>query len=671
MAIELHPPHPELGAWRATHQTDEAVTRHLTVVKGGLAIVVGMVVLALPLLATPYPYFVLIALGLAVLVGSALLASQPTSKMITSVWPGWSWRALGRGRVRIDLYADGFVLTDRKGCRAYPWEAIRGLRHPLFRQGNWSRDENASHYAQQASRLVADLPHGEQLVVDELLEHHQELAEELHREVYPRLVRLAAEDFEDGEVVWFGPLGISRHGIHTDGTPLPWREVGALELKGTRLRVVRAGWPSTFVTADATDFPNFPILMALLERDHPDRARDLLDGLPLDSAAQLWQRASRLREQPQRRATPQAADEPCQLLDDVPDHSGRPFRSDADLFVPPPPEIGLLISAGTTLTHGMKPYRIETRLLACLGIANLAVLRGIALTLLFGWRHPVWLSICFGLLPIGAVILVWIATRFSHQVTYVGTRGLARYCCRGRRDNVVEREVLLFEEADAVHTALTHRYTKNGYQGSDYSYAWSSPGGRKLFRISGTYHSEKEPPPSQDLFHFGESADVAWSLHLLDAVQERLEGEGVEFYLEDRDSIRVSPGLLRFRLGGHQSECPIEDLGETSLKGGVLKLRRHDAQVGWFSSKGIYEVKLGQLGNSRLFLFLLRTVVAFGSTRAAEHWRPSASLEGLDHVVTKPLQQDPRATAFVRKILNPEAANRALNHLDGVRAARR
>jgi hypothetical protein len=670
MALELHPAHPELGAWRATHPTDPSVARHLTVVKVGLWITGTLVVIAFPLLAASHPYFIPVALGVGAVVGFGFLASQPTGKVII---PLWSWQAFGRKTLRIEVYANGFVVADSRRTSAFPWEVILALRHPLFRHGNWSRDEDASHYAQQASRLVVDLPQGDRLLIDDFLEHHQELAEEFQREVYPRLVRLGQEVYEDGYVVWFGPLGISRQGIHGDEGLLPWPEVGALELKGTRLRVMRASWHTTFLAADATDLPNFPVLMALLERDQPDRARDLLDGLPLDSAAHLWQRASRLREQPPRRAPADSSlpSEREKQRDEVPDHSGRPFRSDADLFVPPPPEIGLLISAGTTLTHGVKPYRVETRLLASLLAASVALLPGFALVLLFSWRHPILLGLGFGLLPAVVVLLVWICTRFSHQVTYVGTRGLARYSCLGRRDHLMKEELLLFEEAASVHTSLTHRYTKNGYQGSDYSSTWSTAGGRKLFSISGTYHSEKEPPPAQDLFHFGESADVAWSLHLLDTLQERLEGEGVEFYLQDRDSIRVRPGLLRFRLGGHQSECLIEDLGETSLKGGVLKLRRHDAQVGWFSSTGVYEVKLAQLGNARLFLFLLRTVVAFGSTRATEHWRPSPSLEKLDQIVSKPLQHDPRATAFVRKVLNPEAASRALNHLEGVRSGLR
>ena len=289
--------------------------------------------------------------------------------------------------------------------------------------------------------------------------------------------------------------------------------------------------------------------------------------------------------------------------------------------------------------------------------------------MLAGWRHPFWLGFCFFLLPSVAVVLVWIYTRFAHQVTYVGIRGLARYTCRGRRDRLVEQAILLFEEADAVHTSLTHRYTKNGYQGSDYNYQWSGPGGGKLFRINGTYHSEKEPPPPQDSFHFGESADVAWSLHLLDQYQERLNRDGVEFYLEDRDSIRVSPGRLRFRLKGQQSECPIEDLDETILKGGVLKLKRHDAHVGWFSSTGVYEVSLAELGNSRLFLYLLRTVVAFGSTHVTDHWNPSASLESMEQVVSRLWQTDEQSAGIVRKPVSREGGSGSAEHLEGVRIA--
>ena len=291
MGVELHPADPLLGAWRATHETDRVVTRHLGFARIGVVLALVAAVLALPLLATPYPILTVVVLGVAIIIGMLSLASQPMSRTMI---PLWSLAGFLRGHVRIDVHAEGFVLSDRKGRRAYPWESIRALRHPLFRHGNWSRDEEACTWSQQAHRLIVELPHGDLLIIDDFLDHHRELADEIQCAVYSRLLHVAEKDYEAGKVVWFGPVGISRHAIFADEGPLACGEVAALELKGTRLRVVRAGWPSTFQTADAAELPNFPVLMALLERDQPDRARDLVEGLPLDSAAHIWQRAARL-----------------------------------------------------------------------------------------------------------------------------------------------------------------------------------------------------------------------------------------------------------------------------------------------------------------------------------------------------------------------------------------
>jgi len=673
MHFDLSRSHPQLGLWRATYTVDARVLRHLHVCQmlqflGALLAVAGVA-----LLFTPKPWIFFILLGLGTLVFLAGACAQPSGM------PGdffWAVKAARRTRWLVDVYADGFVLSD--GAAEGPphrWDDVTALRHPLFRASGWGRDEDRPCYTQKTARLIVELLGGEVLELSEVLGDVETLSETVQREVYPRLLERARRRLAAGQAEPFEPFAVSGDGIRSPEGFLAWPEIEALELKATTLTLKRrSGVPQGGGSADVTRLPNFPVLLALLETEQPDLARDLLDGVPLDSAARLWSRVSQLRAAAAaagggREAPDGALDQGphgprSPAADEVPDHSGRPNRSNADFFVPPPPEIGPLVSASSTLRSEDRPFTPEARALLLLVAAGLAGSVGLFIVYAAAVSNPFWLTFWLAVPPLIGALIAWGATLFQHTCTYVGIEGVARARCAGHRGRVVERTLFLFRDAAAVRSSLNHRYHKGQYQGSDYVYEWTDASGRSLFRVKGTYRSEKEPPPSVDLYHFGEAAEVAWSLRRLDAAQEELERDGcVRFALKGGGAIRVGPGFVDFGAGG-EGYCSVGDLAETSVKDNVLRFRRKDAEEGWFRSRGIYKVALAEVANAKLFLFLLRTLMAFGSTRAGEELgRRPALLDQLAEVAHVPWGHDARASAFVCKSLEPAAAENALRHL--------
>jgi hypothetical protein len=292
--------------------------------------------------------------------------------------------------------------------------------------------------------------------------------------------------------------------------------------------------------------------------------------------------------------------------------------------------------------------------------------------------------------------IAWHTTRFAHTCTYVGTRGLARYRCVGRRDRLIEKSVFLFRDAAALRSVLTRRYQRKTYQGSDYAFEWLGARGEVLFRVKGprpdwrdadevlryfrqggggSVNPLDEERRATDPRHFGEAAEVAWSLYRLDFAQAELEGKGcVRFALAGGGEIRVGPGFLDF--GAPGGRCAVGDLAGTTLteekapwsnatcdccgpRADVLSFRRRGpgAEV---------RVVLSDVTDLKLFLFLLRTLVAFGSTTSeapAGHATPADVLEQLASTARVPWGNHSRATAFVCRSLGPDAAERALRHL--------
>jgi hypothetical protein len=665
MHFDLSRSHPQLGLWRTTHTVDPVVLRHVRVCQVMFGLCCILVLGAFAVLFSPKPWVALILFGLAFLGFLGASCSNPAGKSGAAFWV---LKAIARLGHRVELYADGFVLFgDRPEGQTCRWDDVTALRHPLFRASVWTREEDQVCYTQKTARLLVELLGGEVVEFSDLLENVEVLNETVQREVYPRLLDRARRRLRDGRTESFEPFEVGTEGIRSRTGFLAWPQIESMELKGTTIHLKERDGPwNGDRRAEVTMVPNFPVLLSLLEELQPDLSRDLLEGLPLDSAAHLWQRVSKLRETiPTPPGGPGGArPEPVPAGDDVPDHSGRPSRSATDLFVPAPSEIGPLVSAGSTLRTDVQPLSFEARALIVLVSAGVGGGIGLLIIYLAAVTKWYWLTLWLAVPPLVGASIAWGTTAFAHTCTYVGTEGLARYRCAGSRGRIVEGTVFLFRDAVAVRSSLTHRYHKGAYQGSDYVFDWTNTTGRSLFRIKGTYRSEKEPPPADDLYHFGEAAEVAWSLCRLDDAQSELDRDGcVRFALKSGGAVRVGPGFIDFGAGG-EGYCSVDDLAETTVKDNVIRFRRRDAEEGWFTSRGIYKLTLGDLANSKLFLFLLRTLVAFGSTRAGEGFRRHATfLDQLADAVHVPWRHDARAEAFVCKSLEPEAAERALRHL--------
>src|SRR5262245_844352 len=115
-----------------------------------------------------------------------------------------------------------------------------------------------------------------------------------------------------------------------------------------------------------------------------------------------------------------------------PDPAGQP-PPDADFFAPPPPEIGPVVRASTTLRVGVEPWSPTARLwLAGVLPLVLGMAAAAATTLIEFGPFGRWWAIggCLGTaVMIGALINLMVLQSFSHHCRYVGRDGVARFTC--------------------------------------------------------------------------------------------------------------------------------------------------------------------------------------------------------------------------------------------------
>jgi hypothetical protein len=299
-------------------------------------------------------------------------------------------------------------------------------------------------------------------------------------------------------------------------------------------------------------------------------------------------------------AAPQKRDEK------LTNHGGGPLPNDSDFFADPPEQIGPVLSAHTTLTARRQPWSAGGRMVVA-GFSGMAgLLVGAVIVVLATPRGEFWQILWPTVGTLLGVGIAYGVTRFSHVCTYVGRDGVAKFTCFGSRDRVKNAGIFYFRDALELRTGQTVRYVNGVYQGTDYSFTWTDVGGRPRHVIGGTYRNAKGPPVTTDLYHYGRAAEMAWTVYLFSQVQRQVELAGsVAFTLKNGHTLRIAPGKLILQMGGEPVEWNAQDIGGVLVDKGVVKIKRADAQEGWFSATGVVKFPFDSLANARLFFHLV------------------------------------------------------------------
>jgi hypothetical protein len=208
----------------------------------------------------------------------------------------------------------------------------------------------------------------------------------------------------------------------------------------------------------------------------------------------------------------------AQAMEKVPDHSGFKRPPDSELFAPPPPEIGQVLSAGSTLRINQVALLFRNRVV-------LALVGGFVLFFALAWSFRAGTpdqrngALMLGtVLGAGFAFLLWISTRFSHECNYVGREGIAQIFLNEARENMPVVKSLRFADATELQTdVVRHHQGKGSYSGTSYSYVWMDDAGNPVYTLKGTYRAGKGKMPARgNSFHFAVAAQAAWNNRYID-----------------------------------------------------------------------------------------------------------------------------------------------------------
>jgi hypothetical protein len=252
-------------------------------------------------------------------------------------------------------------------------------------------------------------------------------------------------------------------------------------------------------------------------------------------------------------------------------HNGEMIPVDADFFQEPPPEIGEIVTAQSTLVTSKHPFSTLVRLMLVVGLTGLmfyAFVIGLRLLM----KNPLDADLGYVVGTVAALVtlpLTIYLTRFKHTCTYVGKAGIAEFTLSGNRDNTPRTRVLLFDNCTDITTWQMRQYVNGVYSCTQYKNIWRDDAGRDLFKLEGNFRSEQGTPKAISPFWFASAAEVYWNEFAFQRMVRDYESQGyLDFRVKKKDIVRVGNGYLEFTFGGKMTRLTPDDIKTLSLANG-------------------------------------------------------------------------------------------------------
>jgi len=171
------------------------------------------------------------------------------------------WAAYANWNKGVVVYERGFVARDRKGLHPWRWGEIVSLTSAIVRHYTNGIYTGTSHVYTIFNRQNV------RLVLNDTYVKVEELAKVIEESIFPLLYERAAQQYNAGQTLVFGPVAISKSGIQISKKTYPWTEVKEVSIHQGILKVSKkdGGWFSG-ASAAASAIPNLRILLTIIDQ---------------------------------------------------------------------------------------------------------------------------------------------------------------------------------------------------------------------------------------------------------------------------------------------------------------------------------------------------------------------------------------------------------------------
>ncbi len=171
------------------------------------------------------------------------------------------WGAFANWKKGVAAYERGFAYNDRKGLQVWPWEDMLSMTSAITRHYTNGIYTGTSHVYTLSNRQ------NQRLVISDSIAKVEELAKFIEENIFPLLYGRAADQFNTGQAVVFGPVAVSKMEITIGKKAYPWKDVKEVSIHQGVLKVSRkdGGWFSG-ASASASTIPNLRVLLTIIHQ---------------------------------------------------------------------------------------------------------------------------------------------------------------------------------------------------------------------------------------------------------------------------------------------------------------------------------------------------------------------------------------------------------------------
>lgn len=172
------------------------------------------------------------------------------------------WSTFTNWRKAAVVYQEALAYSDHKGVRTLRWDQISGMTSAVTKHYRNGIYVGTTHIYTVWDRQ------GKKLVLNDSFPKIEELANAIRINIYPFLYKAAADNYNAGRVVQFGPVTISKaDGITVQKKSYKWDEVGQVSVEQGFLKISKkgGGWFSGTGAAIAA-IPNYEVLLSIINQ---------------------------------------------------------------------------------------------------------------------------------------------------------------------------------------------------------------------------------------------------------------------------------------------------------------------------------------------------------------------------------------------------------------------
>ena len=171
----------------------------------------------------------------------------------------WSYiRGLQQAELRVVLYPEGLVHTQRSGTAAYRWDEIKEVRQRIIKTRQRGGPSSTSHVY-----TIVDAQGREATFDDKLSTNVQALGQTIQEKVTKRLLPQAIQAYNTGETLAFGKLSLSKEGLNTGKETVPWEQIESIGFRAGKIELKRKDKRFASLIAGVDQIPNVYVFMAL------------------------------------------------------------------------------------------------------------------------------------------------------------------------------------------------------------------------------------------------------------------------------------------------------------------------------------------------------------------------------------------------------------------------